>query len=188
MDYNLYFDRLKEFGQEHILRFWSRLNTEQKANLLAQIDSIDFTLLNKLISQTKNTTHSKELTDLTTADIFSLSDREKYDTDMIKAGNEVISQGRVAAFLVAGGQGSRLGFNGPKGIYPITPVKKKSLFQLHAEKILAISKKNNVVIPWYIMTSVSNHEETGEFFYKNKYYESKRPWRINKSNLGQRRP
>jgi UDP-N-acetylglucosamine/UDP-N-acetylgalactosamine diphosphorylase len=92
------------------------------------------------------------------------------DTVARTAGEEMLSRGKIAAFLVAGGQGTRLGFDGPKGMFPVTPVKKKSLFQLHAEKLLATGKKYGVGIPWYIMTSLTNNEQTITFFKKNNYF------------------
>lgn len=85
-------------------------------------------------------------------------------------GEKALRDGRVAAFLVAGGQGTRLGFDGPKGKFPVSPVKNKTLFQLHSEKILALSKKYDVIIPWYIMTSETNHQETVDFFVAHDYF------------------
>jgi len=82
----------------------------------------------------------------------------------------LIRQGKVAAFVVAGGQGTRLGFDGPKGDFPISPVKNKTLFQIFAEYIAASSRKYNTICPWYIMTSPLNHARTEEIFRSNQYY------------------
>ncbi len=82
----------------------------------------------------------------------------------------LISQGKVAAFVVAGGQGTRLGFDGPKGNFPISPVKNKTLFAIFAEDILAACEKNNARCPWYIMTSPLNHQQTLDIFSANNYY------------------
>ena len=79
-------------------------------------------------------------------------------------------QGRVAAFTVAGGQGTRLGYPGPKGTFPVTPVKQKTLFQLFAEKIKAAGLRAGRPLHWFIMTSQANHEETEQFFGANKYF------------------
>jgi len=86
------------------------------------------------------------------------------------AGIKHIREGKLAAFLVAGGQGSRLGFNGPKGKFPIGPVSGKTLFHFHAEKIRAAEIKYNVPIPFLVMTSKDNHEETETFFKEQKYF------------------
>ena len=87
-----------------------------------------------------------------------------------KHGEVLIRNGRTAAFTVAGGQGTRLGYDGPKGTLPVSPIKKKPLFQLFAEQILGISKQYEVTIPWYIMCSPLNLEATITHFEKNNYY------------------
>ena len=81
-----------------------------------------------------------------------------------------IRAGKVAAFCVAGGQGTRLGFNGPKGTFPVTPLAKKSLFQVFAEKIKRSGKRYEVVIHWFILTSEINHTATVEHFSSNNYF------------------
>jgi UDP-N-acetylglucosamine/UDP-N-acetylgalactosamine diphosphorylase len=85
-------------------------------------------------------------------------------------GKELIHQGKVAAFVVAGGQGTRLGFDGPKGDFPISPIKNKTLFQIFAEYIAAASKRYKTDYPWYVMTSPLNRAGTEEIFHTNKYY------------------
>jgi UDP-N-acetylglucosamine/UDP-N-acetylgalactosamine diphosphorylase len=85
-------------------------------------------------------------------------------------GTAALRQGRVAAFTVAGGQGTRLGYPGPKGTFPVTPVKQKTLFQLFAEKIKAAGLRAGRPLHWFIMTSQANHEETEQFFVANKYF------------------
>jgi UDP-N-acetylglucosamine/UDP-N-acetylgalactosamine diphosphorylase len=81
-----------------------------------------------------------------------------------------LRQGRVAAFTVAGGQGTRLGFPGPKGTFPVSPLKQKTLFQIFAEKIKAAGLRAGRPLHWFIMTSHANHEETEHFFVTNKYF------------------
>ncbi len=85
-------------------------------------------------------------------------------------GKELVKAGKVAAFLVAGGQGTRLGYDGPKGEYRITPIKHKPLFQVFAEQLLAYSRDGKTSIPWYIMTSDINMVETKTFFEQNNYF------------------
>ena len=85
-------------------------------------------------------------------------------------GQELIKAGKVGAFVVAGGQGTRLGFGGPKGCYPTSAIKNKTLFQIFAETILFAQKKYDTVIPWYIMTSPLNHEATLAAFEENDYF------------------
>ena len=85
-------------------------------------------------------------------------------------GEELIRAGKTAAFTVAGGQGTRLGFDGPKGTLAVSPIKKKPLFQLFAEQLLGLSEKYGVVIPWYVMCSPLNLEATLAHFEDRKYY------------------
>jgi UDP-N-acetylglucosamine/UDP-N-acetylgalactosamine diphosphorylase len=87
-----------------------------------------------------------------------------------ESGKKIISEGHVGCLIVAGGQGSRLGFNGPKGMFPVTPVKHKSLFQLFAEKTLAASQQAGRALPLAIMTSPLNHAETVNFFKSHDYF------------------
>jgi UDP-N-acetylglucosamine/UDP-N-acetylgalactosamine diphosphorylase len=86
------------------------------------------------------------------------------------AGEEALRAGRVAAFTVAGGQGTRLGYDGPKGTYPVTPVKQKTLFQVFAEKVHAAGERYGKPLHWFIMTSHQNHEATEGFFRENQYF------------------
>ena len=156
--------------QEHIFRFWESLNEKQRKNLLAQIELIDFSLLSRLTGQALGQKDTQKNYELSAPEVITLDQRMQEDTAARTAGEEILSQGKIAAFLVAGGQGTRLGFDGPKGMYPVTPVKKKSLFQLHAEKLLATGKKFGTEIPWYIMTSITNNEQTIDYFRTNNYF------------------
>jgi UDP-N-acetylglucosamine/UDP-N-acetylgalactosamine diphosphorylase len=94
-------------------------------------------------------------------------DQQKLYADARQRGDELVRAGKAAAFLVAGGQGTRLGYDGPKGEYPITPVKNKPLFQVFAEQIRAWSRDAGRVVPWYIMTSDVNDAATRAFFAKH---------------------
>jgi UDP-N-acetylglucosamine/UDP-N-acetylgalactosamine diphosphorylase len=87
-----------------------------------------------------------------------------------EAGEAALRAGRVGLFLVAGGQGTRLGFDGPKGAYPIGGVTGKSLFQYHAEKILNIQRRYGCTLPWYIMVSNTNEAATKAFFAEHGHF------------------
>ncbi len=86
------------------------------------------------------------------------------------AGEAALRGGRVAAFTVAGGQGTRLGYDGPKGTFAVTPLKNKPLFQVFAEKIKAAGLRYGKPLHWFIMTSHANHEQTEQFFAANKFF------------------
>ncbi|OQX95889.1 hypothetical protein B6I21_03055 [candidate division KSB1 bacterium 4572_119] len=167
-------DKAKHFGQEHIFRFWDELNDKSRRNLLEQVENIDFELMENLRNDyIINRTINHFSGELEPAPIITIPTT---NTQMDKAkqakaeGEKLLSSGKVAALLVAGGQGTRLGFDGPKGKYPAGPISSKSLFQMHAEKILALNRKYNTTIPWFIMTSEANHDETVNYFSDNKYF------------------
>ncbi len=166
---------LKKHNQEHILVFWEELNPAQKQHLLTQIEELDFSKINSWVANVvEKYTSIKIGDDFRPAGHYSFApadaeQKRKY-VKAIELGKLYISAGKVAALVVAGGQGTRLGFDGPKGNFPISPVENKTLFQLFAETIAAVSKKYQSVCPWYIMTSPFNHAETLEIFRKNGYY------------------
>ncbi|MCJ7778412.1 MAG: UDPGP type 1 family protein [Sedimentisphaerales bacterium] len=166
---------LKKHKQEHLLRFWHELTTPQKQHLLEQIKKLDFSQIDCWAANfIPKTTHTKISADLIPAPAYNpnqadAEQKRKYNK-AIELGKKLISTGKVAALVVAGGQGTRLGYDGPKGNFPISPVKNKTLFQLFAETIAAVSKKYQTICPWYIMTSPLNYDQTLEIFRKNGYY------------------
>jgi len=98
------------------------------------------------------------------------SEQEALYRQAFEHGEALVRAGKVASFTVAGGQGTRLGYDGPKGTLPVSPIRKKTLFQLFAEQILGVSQKYETVIPWYIMCSPLNFEATISHFEENGYY------------------
>lgn len=166
-------DRVREAGQEHVFKFWQDLDDSGKKRLLQQLAEIDFDLLSRLKKDFIDTDEKQLDAVLEPANFIPVPETPEQHANhetAKKTGEEALRAGRVAAFLVAGGQGTRLGFSGPKGKFPISPIKQKSLFQLHAEKILALSRKYEVTIPWYIMTSEANNKETVAFFEEHDYF------------------
>jgi UDP-N-acetylglucosamine/UDP-N-acetylgalactosamine diphosphorylase len=167
-------DRVKAAEQEHVFEFWDDLDANSRRKLLAQLDSIDFALLDRLYRE-----NVQGLSPKTSEGIFEPADfytSPKTATelqerqDLKELGERRLREGRVAAFLVAGGQGTRLGYDGPKGAFPISPIARKPLFQIHAEKILALRRKYQAAIPWCIMTSEANYEVTRGFFDEHAYF------------------
>lgn len=160
--------------QEHVFRWWDRLSESSRNKLLDQLNSIDFALLKELQKRCTGAEKKEEIRRiLESAEIIPIpqtADQRKAAEAAERVGDEWIRNGKVAAFLVAGGQGTRLGFDGPKGLFPIGPVTGKTLFQMHAEKILAASQQYGVTIPWYIMTSETNDAETKRFFRQNRFF------------------
>ncbi len=153
-------------GQEHLLRFVNELSTDDRDILIDQILSVDFERLASLhkelvlakagvkVEETLEPLSAQNWEDFTSAEKSAMSDQ----------GMQALRQGKVAAFLVAGGQGTRLGHAGPKGIFDIGLPSRKSLFQLQAERLASLSRQAGKAIPWYIMTSEENHADTTGFF------------------------
>ncbi len=166
---------LKKHHQSHLLAFWDQLNAAQRQSLLAQIQQLDWSQIDGwVVDIVRKTVPAPINAGFTPAPFYSstpANPRQKRKHDhAIELGKDLISAGKIAAFVVAGGEGSRLGFDGPKGNFPISPVKNKTFFQIFAETIEASSKKYKAVCPWYIMTSPSNHARTKEIFCSNNYY------------------
>ena len=167
-------DLFKHKNQGHVFKYWDELNTTEKEELLNQCRSIDFDWLEERCNNVINGIEEFRLPqEISPAPIIALpktaADLEKLE-EAKKIGTEAFKSGKFGVFLVAGGQGSRLGFNGPKGCYKIGPNSDKTLFQWHAEQIKAASQRYNTTIPWYIMTSTLNHDYTTEFFKDNNYF------------------
>ncbi len=165
--------RLQTAGQEHLLTFVDRLNEHERGTLLAQIQALDLAGLPRLIdAYVKRKPVAALGSSIEPAPVYALRGGG-YDRGAYRArGEALIAAGKVAAFTVAGGQGSRLGYEGPKGCYPAGSVTRKPLFACLAEWILAAQRKwgSGRVIPWYIMTSPINHAATIEFFEQHAYF------------------
>ncbi|MCP3968635.1 MAG: UDPGP type 1 family protein [Lentisphaerae bacterium] len=162
-------------GQEQVFKFWNTLDESEQDQLFRQLEEIDFANLNDLVQEyvlQKPETHIPE--DLSPAPYFPLEPEDKKQQKLYQqafaAGEKLMHTGKVAALTVAGGQGTRLGFDGPKGTYPIAPVSKKSLFQYFAESLRRASVKYGHDFTWYIMTSKLNNQPTQDFFEKNNYF------------------
>lgn len=172
--------RLKSERQEHLLQWWDELNDDRRRELLQQISEIDFALLRHLSDEgAKDTSHSADSPAARAqrakapAPLIRLpqSPADRAARDMAaQRGREMLESGEVGVILVAGGQGTRLDFPYPKGMFPIGPATGKPLFQLFAEQILARSRAAGVRIPYYIMTSEATHQDTVEFFEQHAYF------------------
>jgi UDP-N-acetylglucosamine/UDP-N-acetylgalactosamine diphosphorylase len=174
-------DHLKTFGQEHLLTFWEELGAPERETLVAQIESIDFAQIAELYERRDE---PAEL--LTHIDHAGEPPAYKFSTvtdptpcralkpitphEAIEAGTELLRSGKVGFVLVAGGQGTRLGFPHPKGIYPIGSVSGATLFQIHFEKVLAITRRYGHRVPYCIMTSPATHDETVNFLKDQHYF------------------
>lgn len=167
--------RLASCGQEHVLRWWDTLTEQQREELVEDLKGIDASQVAGLFRNGTACDH-RDVSDNDVATPSSVvplpsspADRKREEAAAIR-GKDAIRAGEVAVVMVAGGQGSRLGHEGPKGTFPIGPVSGKSLFQIHAEKVLAMNRRYGVAMPLYIMTSPENDRAVREFFTHNGYF------------------
>lgn len=168
-------ESFNQAGQGHVFRFWPELSAAEQAQLAAQATEIDLAEIARLTDTLvrSNTGAAVDLTDLEPAPYVPLPQHGGDAAEWAEAcrlGEEALRAGRVAAFVVAGGQGTRLGYDGPKGTFKVTPVLQKSLFQVFAEKILAAGRRYGKPLHWFIMTSHANHAATEAFFRENGFF------------------
>ena len=169
------YDRIRNAGQLEVLRFWNELNEDGQRKLAGQLAEIDWGKLPGLIRDyVLNKPQTAIPDDLAPASYFPLIPKDGRTSELyrraIAMGEALLRDGRVCCLTVAGGQGTRLGFDGPKGTYPIGPVSGSSLFSYFAGAIRRAGKKYGHKITWYIMTSLLNRDATVEFFKKNAFF------------------
>ena len=174
MDVAVLRDKLNRAGQPQVLRFFDQLPGAGKQKLAAEIEALDLDDIAELAeSHVRHKPHFPLPQKIEPVQMYPRvpgpDQRDLYQRAE-RRGRELLQQGTVAAFLVAGGQGTRLGYDGPKGEFPVTPVKNKPLFQVFAEQLLAHSRDAGRSIPWYIMTSETNDAATRAFFEKHDYF------------------
>ncbi len=166
-------NKLQQHNQEHLLEFASELSDDHLELLVRQIEEIDFEQLSRWIENYVLNKPTVEIPkDIQPPEIIPLNcgDDQSRRTEAVKSGEQLLAAGKVAAFVVAGGQGTRLGYEGPKGCLPATPVVKKPLFRLFAEQIRAAAVRHRTTIPWYILTSPTNDTATQAHFRQNDFW------------------
>ena len=160
---------LESIDQEHLLHFVEELETKQLEELLGQLETIDLPEAVRMVERANTDTFQPPAPDLISPADFVPRHPENEQAAR-EHGEQLLKAGKVAAFTVAGGQGTRLGWNGPKGSFPASPLTGKPLFRLFAEQILATGNRWGRPVPWYIMTSPINDEQTRAFFRDNNYF------------------
>jgi UDP-N-acetylglucosamine/UDP-N-acetylgalactosamine diphosphorylase len=174
MDFAALRDKLDRVGQSQVLRFYDRLSDEGKRKLTSQLQTLDVDDIAELAeTQVRHKAHLPLPQKIEPVQAYPRTPRADQGDLYQRAerrGQELLRQGKIGAFLVAGGQGTRLGYDGPKGEFPVTPVKNKPLFQVFAEQLRAHSRDAGRSIPWYIMTSDANDAATRAFFEKHDYF------------------
>jgi UDP-N-acetylglucosamine/UDP-N-acetylgalactosamine diphosphorylase len=172
--------KLTQNGQAHLLQLWDQLAPASRTRLLEQLQALDLAQIKTLVEtrrHSKGVQHDspmeRALRAVPPSSIVRLpktdQDRERW-RQAHHAGEELLRAGKVGAILVAGGQGTRLGFDKPKGMYPIGPVSRAPLFQILAEQLLARSRRAGHAIPYFIMTSDATHDDTVAYFKEQNYF------------------
>ena len=167
--------RLARVGQEHLLAFHDALPPDAQRRLVDQIAGLDLESLPALIdAYVKHAPAFALPPELEPAPYYPFDSasttRPWNHAAMRTTGEGLLRRGKVAAFVVAGGQGSRLGFEGPKGCFPAGAVTGKSLFQVFADALLGARDRLGAAVPLYVMTSPLNHAATVEFFEANAHF------------------
>jgi UDP-N-acetylglucosamine/UDP-N-acetylgalactosamine diphosphorylase len=159
--------RLAAHGQEHVLADWGALAPADRAALVAQLAGLDLAELDALYRR-KDEPHA------------ALPPRDRIapvplqpaqaSAEEVARGEAALRAGAVAALVVAGGQGTRLGSDQPKGMYPVGPVSGATLFRVHAEKVLALSRRYGKPVPLLVMTSPATHADTEAYFRAERFF------------------
>jgi UDP-N-acetylglucosamine/UDP-N-acetylgalactosamine diphosphorylase len=161
-------DKLRHHKQEHVLTWWEHLEAGQRRKLVEQLRPINLAELQSLfdLKEEKRLLPEEHCIAALPRPEVDAAQRKHY----IERGEEELRRGTVAFLVVAGGLGSRLGFERPKGMFPIGPVTQNSLFQFHAEKILAMRRRYGKPFPFLVMTSPATDEETRRYFEEHTYF------------------
>ena len=166
MNYQEALLKLKQYGQEHVLAYYEELNEEQKQELLAQIADTDFSMLSSCREEKKENGKG-EISPLAAMQLSEIEEKKEAFTAL---GLEAVRAGKVGAVLLAGGMGTRLGSDDPKGMYNIGITKDVYIFQRLIENLMDVVKLAESWVPLYVMTSDKNHESTVSFLKEHKYF------------------
>lgn len=165
--YNDALKLLSEYGQEHILRYYDELSDDEKTGLLRQVELTDFSVLDDLKHKNDESGKRGVFDPLGAVTVQNIeNNRDEY----LNAGINAIKSGKAAAVMLAGGQGTRLGFDSPKGMFNMGENKELYIFQCQINNLMDVVKLTGTYIPLYIMTSEKNNSETIDFFEKHNYF------------------
>ena len=162
---------LKKFNQEHVIDWMGKLNEEEKAKLVNQVVNLNIEQVVDLYNNLSKTFEigDKKIEKINATDIDKLS-KEEFENFKNK-GIDIIKNGQYAVVTMAGGQGTRLGHKGPKGTFKVDLKDgEKYLFQIIVESLQKANKKYGVIIPWYLMTSEENNDQTLAFLEEHNYF------------------
>ena len=166
MNYEEALKKLRDYGQEHVLAYYEELTEAEKESLLSQIELTDFSVLASCLGDRQALQRGK-ISPLAAMQLPEIeAKREKFQT----LGLEAIRKGRVGAVLLAGGMGTRLGSDDPKGMYNIGITREVYIFQRLIENLMDVVEQSGSWVPLYVMTSDKNHESTVAFLKEKDYF------------------
>lgn len=176
-------EKYEQNGQGQVFTFYDELDTAGKASLFEQLSSINPKHINEITDRAlnppkKDDEEKAKLEPLPDSAVASVLDSKAEELDKwYDSGLSLVSQNKVAVVLMAGGQGTRLGSSAPKGCFNIGLPSQKSLFQIQAERIFKVQQlarkthgREDVVVPWYVMTSGPTRGPTEKYFEEHKYF------------------
>lgn len=163
-------EMLKKNNQQDILRFYNIIDNENKEKFLDKLLSINFEQINNLYKKvlSEEKIKASKISPIEFIDKYEIDKEEFKEYELI--GEKIIKQGKYAVVTMAGGQGSRLGHNGPKGTFDFGLESHKSIFEVLCDSLKEAYNKYGTYINWYIMTSKQNNDETIAFFEENNYF------------------
>ena len=156
-------EKLEAAGQLHLLKFINELSDSEKNKLYTQIDKLDFSIL-------EYDFHERHRGNIKPIPAMSIDESEKNKEKYRSIGLDAIREGKIGAVLLAGGQGSRLGFDKPKGMFNIGVDKELYIFECLINNLRKVTDEAGVSIPLFIMTSVRNNDDTVKFLEKHNYF------------------
>lgn len=165
MNYKGAYEKLEKYGQLHVLDYFDELTQSEQEQLLLQIEETDFSVLR--LSEGKNEQQKGKISPIKA---MQLNEIEEHKDDFRKAGIDTIKEGKVGAVLLAGGMGTRLGSDSPKGMYNIGKTKDVYIFQRLIENLLEVVKESGTWIHLFVMTSDKNNDATIEFFKEKEFF------------------
>lgn len=166
MDYDRAKAYLDERGQSHLLRYYDELSVEEREQLLADIEFTNFNIINNIEKQAEK--KLGKITPLSSSVTVQEARRRKIQFEAV--GLNMLAEGRVGAVLLAGGQGSRLGYDGPKGTFNIGVTRELTIFEQLMRNVFDVTSKTGRCFPLFIMTSTVNDGQTREFFRSRNYF------------------
>ena len=166
MTYEQAYEKLQEYGQEHLLKYYKELDAKEQELLLCQIAETDFSV----VEACKHMDAASKRGEIAPLKAMELSEIEAEKEKFHQIGIEALRLGKVGAVLLAGGMGTRLGSDDPKGMYNIGVTKEMYIFERLISNLMDVVNEAGVWIPLFIMTSDKNKEATENFLREHEFF------------------